>query len=214
MKNLGFASALALSLLSLAVPQGAAAQSAAGGTYWFILDDELEKTVTFEARTDGKGTTTGQLTLTDAALVPDFEEEETPSRDGAPLTVKASLNSMTVEKNRALMSGVVLDSSHRSYIGRWVQLVVEDNGRERPDQLVWKFCKPQEKGWVPTDADREKDDGAYLRWWATDAERKDDVGIPSVNLLPAEDMGCTVYPLAVYAFAELLKWEGDIFVEP
>ena len=40
----------------------------------------------------------------------------------------ASLDSLTIENNRAVMGGTVTDSSNRSYIGRWVQLVVEDNG--------------------------------------------------------------------------------------
>lgn len=215
MKNFGFASASALFLLSLAAPQQAAAQSSATGNYRFILDDEMEKTVAFEARSDERGGTAGQLTLTDTAKLPDTDEEEPPSRElPSELVIKASIDQLTVDKNRALMSWIVRESSHESYIGRWVQLVVQDNGRERPDQLVWRFCKPQGKGWVPSDAELEKDNGAYLRWWATDAERKDDVGIPSVNLLPEEDKGCPVLPLAAYTFADILKWDGDIVVEP
>ena len=114
------------------------------------------------------------------------------------------------------MSGRVLDSSHRSYIGRWVQLVVEDSGDNRrvPDLLTWQLCKPRGSGWVPSDAEWKDDTGASLRWWATDAERKDDVGIPSPNLLPQEESGCLIHPLQVYDFPVLLKWEGDIVVQP
>lgn len=212
MKIFGCASLLVL--LSLATSQPAGAQYSTG-IYRFILDDELVKYVDFEARSDGK-VTAGQLTFTDQAWISDFEPEDPkPGDSPRELYLKASLDSMTVEKNQAIMGGTVMDSSHRSYIGKWVQLVVEDSwdNREVPDRLTWRFCQPPPGSWVPTDAERPKDDGAYLSWWATDAERRDDVGVPSTNLL-AEPTSCPVLPLAVYPFAEPLKWEGEIVVQP
>lgn len=212
MKRFGFASLLVL--LSLAASQPAGAQYAAG-VYRFILDDELVKYVDFEARADGK-LTTGQLTFTDEAWISDFDPEDPkPGDSPRELYVKAELDSMTVEKNQAILGGTVTDSSHRSYIGRWVQLVVEDNGNgvEIPDRLTWRFCQPPPGSWVPSDAELPRDDGAYLSWWATDAERRDDVGIPSINLL-AKQTSCPVLPLGLYPFADLLQWEGDIVVQP
>ena len=32
--------------------------------------------------------------------------------------------------------------------------------------------------WIPADAERENDQGAFLTWVATDAERDDDIGVP------------------------------------
>lgn len=212
MKGFGFASLLVL--LSLATSQSAGAQYATG-VYRLILDDELIKYVDFEARSDGK-VTTGPLVFTDDAWISDFDVEDPEPGDSPPqLYVKAALDSMTVEKNQAILGGTVTDSSHRSYIGRWVQLVVEDGGDnpEVPDRLTWRFCQPPPGSWVPSDAELPRDDGAYLRWWATDAERKDDVGIPSTDLL-AGQTSCPVLPLGVYLFAEPLKWEGDIIVQP
>lgn len=212
MKGFGFASLLVL--LSLATSQSAGAQYATG-VYRFILDDELIKYVDFEARSDGKFTT-GQLTFTDQAWISDFDPEDPkPGDSPRELYLQAALDSLTVEKNQAILGGTVKDSSHRSYIGKWVQLVVEDGGDnpEIPDRLTWRFCQPPPGSWVPTDAERPRDDGAYLRWWATDAERKDDVGIPSTDLL-AKHTSCPVLPLGVYLFAEPLKWEGDIIVQP
>ena len=123
---------------------------------------------------------------------------------------------MTVVKNRAVMSGTIRDSSHRTYIGRWVQLVVEDNGVDlkEPDQLTWGVCKPQPGGWIPTDSELKYDDGAFMSWWATDAERRDDVGIPSRSRIPGEMKGCEVFSLASYNFVDLQRWEGDIQVRP
>jgi len=222
MKNVGLGSALTLLLLSLVTPPATHAQTpgqSASGIFKFLLDDELFKSVDFNVTTDDKGFASGSLTLTDEAAIPDFDDPENP-REGDPpkgFAIKAQIDSLTIDKNRALMNGVVLDSTHTNYIGRFVQLVVEDNrdNRELPDRLTWSFCKRAEGGWIPSDAEWDgKDDGAFLKWWATDAERKDDVGIPSKNLIPGEDKGCPIYSLAVYPYAAVLKWDGDIVVQP
>src|SRR5215217_5533951 len=221
MKSTGFAATLALFLLSLTTPPPAAAQTAgpsASGTYRFVLEDELTKSLEFSATTDERGFTTGQMTFIDPARIPDVDDVEDPRAGDAPpeFYMKAELGSLTIEKNRAVMNGTIRDSSHKIYLGTWVQLVVEDNGDglRLPDQLTWSFCKRKPGGWVPSDAERKDDDGAYLRWWATDAERKDDVGIPSQNLLSNDENGCLVYPLSFYSFADVLKWDGDIVVQP
>jgi hypothetical protein len=221
MKSTGFAAILALFLLSLTTPPPAAAQTAgssASGSYRFVLDDELTKSVEFSATTDERGVTTGQMTFIDPTRIPDTDDVEDPRAGDAPpeFYMKATLDGLTVEKNRALMNGTIVDSSHKSYIGKWVQLVVEDNGDNLrvPDQLTWSFCKRSAGGWIPSDAERKDDDGAFLRWWATDAERKDDVGIPSENLISNDEKSCRTYPLFAYLFADLLKWDGNIVVQP
>lgn len=203
----------ALILLSLATPIHAL--SSARGSIRFVMADGLSKTVEFEASKDEKGTTTGSLTFSDEAKVPDSDDPEGHG-DSFALSLKAQLDDSTFEKNRAILSGTVLDSSHKTYIGKRVQLVVEDNGIDPkvPDQFHWMFCGWRAGGWIPSDAELAYDDGAYLSWWATDAERKDDVGIPSVNLLPKEGAFCPVLPIWAYTFADLYKWEGDIIVEP
>lgn len=219
MKNVGFASSVALALLSLAIPHTALAQGYAKGNYQFILDDEIPKSVEFESRADEKGNATGYLTFIDQAPIPDpidDDDEETYSEyKPHELYAKVELDRMTTEKNIAVMTGTVVDSSHRSFYGKRVQLVVQDNGLtlERPDRISWSFCRPVTNGWVPSDAEVKDDDGAYLRWWATDAEQKDDVGVPSRSLLPEGEDRCEVL-FAAYTFADILKWEGDIIVEP
>ncbi|HEV2904865.1 MAG TPA: hypothetical protein VGW32_07450, partial [Pyrinomonadaceae bacterium] len=116
-----------------------------------------------------------------------------------------------IEKNRAVISGVVRDSSYPSYIGKWIQLVIEDNdGIEVADRFVWSFCQPELGGWIPEDAEVPGDRGAYMSWWATDAERKDDVGIPSPNLIPGNLKGCRTFPLRAYEFATIFKGDGII----
>jgi hypothetical protein len=199
----------------LAVPVLASAQAgAANGKYNFIMEDELAKYVEFDARTDEKGTTVGYMQFTDEAriLFQDVDGTgEKPPDEPVPFYMTADLDGMTIEKNRAVISGVIRDSSYRSYIGKWVQLVIEDNdGREVPDKFAWSFCQPELGGWIPEDAEVPGDRGAYMSWWATDAERKDDVGIPSENIIPGNLKGCQTYPMQGYEFATILKGDGII----
>lgn len=221
MKRIFCASLLAMSLLSFAAPGHTAAQTAgqsAKGAYRFSLEDDLTKYVEFDARTDDRGVTSGYMTFTDEAKIPDKDvnpdDDSREQEAGSEIYVKVEFDFMTVEKNRAVMNGTVMDSSHRTYVGRWVQLVVEDNGDnfKLPDRLTWVFCRPEPGGWIPTDYERKYDDGAYLRWWATDYERKDDVGIPSKSYISNELRSCQTYTLSTYNFVDAKKGEGNIVV--
>lgn len=202
----------------VAMPAGAnASQPSASGTYRFALEDGLSKSVEFSATSDERGATTGQMTFRDDAGVseqdPDGvgdEKAESPS----PFFMTAVLDSLKVEGNRAVMSGTVADSSNRSYIGKWVQLVVEDNGDGREDKFTWCFCQPEEGGWVPADAELKEDQGAFSQWWATDAEVKEDAGVQSANIIPGNKTSCKVFALSTYPFADVTDGEGQIQVQP
>jgi hypothetical protein len=209
-----------MSLITAGASMPASAQPSgpsASGTYRFLLEDDSSKTVEFNATSDERGTATGEMTFTDQAKIVDLEEDGIgDEREGSEFFMKANLDTLTIEGNRAVMGGTVTDSSHRSYIGKWVQLVVEDNGdgNEKPDQLTWCFCQPEQGGWVPSDAEVPGDDGAYLQWWATDAEIKDDTGVQSTNIIPGNNRSCKVFPLSVYPFADVRSGEGQIQVQP
>jgi hypothetical protein len=189
---------------------------AASGTGKFVMDDGFLKSLDFDAKSDDRGTATGFMKFTDEAKV--FFQDvdgtgDTPKDEAVAFSMSADLDTMKIEKNRAVISGIVRDSSYSSYIGKFVQLVIEDNdGVEVPDKLVWTFCEQQPGGWIPQDAEDPNDRGAFMSWWATDAERKDDVGIPSPNLIPGNLKSCQVYPLQTYEFASMLKWDGAITI--
>ena len=206
-----------LCLVFPAVPSIVSAQTGtASGRYKFILEDGALKGFEFDAKNDERGTTSGFMFFTDDAKV-EFQDVdgtgEPPKDEPVAFFMKAEFNAMTIEKNRAIINGVILDSSYRSYIGKFVQLVVEDNdGIEVQDKFVWTVCEPFQGGWIPTDAEVQDDKGAFLSWWATDAERRDDVGIPSPNLLPGNMKSCQTHPLRSYEFASFLKGEGEITV--
>jgi hypothetical protein len=196
-----------------------ASQPSASGTYRFVLEDGFSKSVEFNATSDERGVATGEMTFTDEAGVSERDPDGNADEKGespVPFFMTARLDSLTIERNRAVMGGTITDSNISSYIGKWVQLVVEDNGdgREEPDKLAWCFCKPEERGWVPEDAELRGDDGAYRSWWATDAEREDDRGIQSTNIIPGNKTSCTVFPLSAYPFADVRTGEGQIQVQP
>ncbi|MDQ3907104.1 MAG: hypothetical protein M3268_02045 [Acidobacteriota bacterium] len=219
MKNITLTSVLTLLLLCAATPLVATAQTgrtSASGTYKFIMEDDLVKYVEFSASTDDKGVTTGSMTFSDEAAVSYQDVDGTGGKrdEAGPFLMTVSFDSMTVEKNRALMNGTVRDSSYPSYVGKWVQLVVEDNGTnvENPDRLVWRLCQPEPGGWVPSDYERPGDRGAYMSWWATDYEQPGDIGIPSKNLIPGNTKNCEVFSIWSYSFAEIKRGDGDIVV--
>jgi hypothetical protein len=211
------ASFFTLCLLVLATPAIASAQvGAANGTYKFVMEDGFTKYLEFDAKSDDKGSATGYMIFNDDSPVrfQDVDGTGEPKDEPLPFTMKADLSTMTIEKNRALINGVVRESSYAGYIGKWVQLVIEDNdGIEVPDRFVWTFCQPEPGGWIPQDAEVPGDRGAFLSWWATDAERKDDVGIPSPNIIPGNLKNCRVFPLASYEFASILKGDGTIQIK-
>lgn len=201
----------------LAAPLAVSAQvGAASGSYKFYLEDRLLKSLEFSASTDERGTTTGFMQFSDEAKVVFQDVDgtgEPPKDEEVAFSMKADLDSMTIEKNRAIISGVIRDSSLRSYIGKWVQLVIEDNdGVETPDKFVWSLCTPEIGGWIPTDAERKDDDGAFMSWWATDAERRNDVGIPSPSVMPGMLKACKANPIQSYEFADILKGDGVITI--
>ena len=203
-----------LCTIFLATPSITKAQAgAASGTYKFIMEDELSKYVEFDVRTDERGTTVGYMQFTDEAKIffPILDGDEEKPDEPVEFFMAADLDNMTIEKNRALINGVIRQSSYPSYIGKWVQLVIEDNdGIEVADRFVWSVCQPEPGGWIPEDSEIKGDRGAYMSWWATDAEVKDDVGIPSVDLIPGKLKTCKTYSITGYEFAEILKGEGRI----
>jgi hypothetical protein len=220
MKSITFTSVLALFLLAFITPQSSNAQTAgqsASGTYQFSFDDGYTKYVEFDAKTQTDGTTTGSEFFSDEAKVSyqDVDGTGDPSfkETYAGYSIKANFDGMVVDnKNQAVMSGIVTDSTIRSLIGQHVLLTVEDNGTNGrvPDKLTWGVYNQVKRDWTPSDSERKVDDGVGMRWVATDAERKDDVGVvyPRDETITAKSN-----PVSSYDFADI-KGAGDIVVVP
>jgi hypothetical protein len=220
MKIKVFASILALVLLSFATSPATSAQTAgqsASGTYQFSFDDGYTKYAEFDAKGQSDGGATGQLTFTDEAKITlqDVDGTGDPSlQETYPgYYLKVEFDGLVVDKNQAVMSGTVRDSSVRDYIGQRVLLTVEDNGDNTrvPDQLTWGIYKPVVRNWTAADAELKEDPGVGLRWVATDAERIDDAGV----VMPkSEAIDAQTFPVSSYSFADVQKAAGDILVRP
>jgi len=217
MKTISAIAILGLFVISIATPWITSAHSSgpsANGSYHFVMEDGLAKSLEFEAQVDERSNTTGHMTFTDEAGTVEWDldgERERPEPTAFSMT--ADLNTLIIESNRALMGGVVRESSDPSYVGKWVQLVVEDNGdnTERPDNISWCFCQPEPGGWIPQDLEDPRDQGASMSWWVTDLEREDDRGLPSESIIPGTRTSCRTFALSTYEFPEV-RGEGQVQV--
>lgn len=211
MRTIRFASTLLL-LLTACV---AASAQAAQGTYRFTVGDKYIKYVEFECQALKEGGATGRLNMSDEApvVLKDVDGDGSPEERYPGFSISVSFDEMTVVKNQAVMGGVVRDSTIPYLIGQRVLFTVEDNAENprEPDKLTWGLYKEIRRDWIPSDAELEKDEGVGLRWWATDAEVKGDVGYAMPR---DESVKVASFPFAAYLFVDTDNWEGDIIVRP
>jgi hypothetical protein len=218
MKIRTFTSILALFLLGFATTQLATAQTAgqsAKGSYQFSLEDGYTKYTEFDAATQADGSTTGSMFFSDEAKITIQDVDGTGDKEVTypGFSIKVGFDGLVVNRNQAVMSGTVVDSSVREYIGQRVLLTVEDNGdnTKAPDKLTWGIYKPVVRDWTPSDAERKVDPGVGMRWIATDAERRDDKGI---TMPMSEAIDAQTFPVSTYSFADIARGAGDIVVQP
>jgi hypothetical protein len=201
---------MALLLVCLALPSlvsAGAADSSATGSLKFALEDGETRFVEFNAK-QSDGQTVGEMTFSDPAAVPVEDPDNTEKPASPGVLVRAKFDCMSVADNRAVMSGEIFESNVPANIGLRVLLVIEDNGAEK-DRLTWGVFQQPGK-WVPTDAEVDDDKGASLTWWATDFERKEDVGVAS-NV--SKVLGCQSFPLSSFDFPEIKASGGDLQIQ-
>ena len=212
MKTIIGAFIVALLFVSLAVQSTALAGAETGsatGSFKFQLDEGDVKYVEFSARQEADGQAAGEMIFSDPSTVPVGDPDESSEKPGDPgIMVRAKFDCMKLDENRAVMGGEIYDSNVRSVVGLRVLLVIEDNGAER-DQLSWGIFQSPANVWVPKDAERDDDDGAKLRWIATDLERPEDKGIPS-DL--SKVVRCETFPVGAFEFPEIKASGGDLKV--
>lgn len=221
MNKIFCASVMALFLTSFAMMHPAAAQtegSSAGGRLQYSLEDGFKKYIEFSATANKDGSASGKMVFSGPAEIPDQDVDGTGKAGFSgkldSLYIEAEFDSMVVEKNRAVISGVVTNSNVDEYVKQRVLLVVEDNGygveSKEPDKISLGIYKPAETGWIPSDSEVKDDNGASLVWIATDAERKDDVGVPSNK---SKAITAQSFPLSTYEFVDVKYEDGDIKVQ-
>lgn len=211
------ATILTMLLLCLALAPAAGAQTAvqsSKGLYQFTLGDSYLKYLDFSAeKADGR--TLGQMYFSDEAPIRYEDVDGTGDRNVGTVKgfyIKAELDDLVINKNKAVMSGTIQDSSIFELVGLRVLLTVEDNGEDpkMPDRVTWGVYKFEERAWTPSDAELRDDPGVGLRWYATDSERKEDIGY----WCPVKDgpAGASSFALDSYAFADATRASGDIYV--
>jgi len=213
MKSIISAFVIALLLVCLALPNLVFADAegdSASGSFKFALEDGEIRFVEFKASELANGQAAGDMTFSDPAVIP-VEDPDSPGREQTPgLLVRAKLDCMETNRNTAVIGGEIYDSNVPSAIGQRILLLVEDNGVDgAKDQVAWGIYQQPATGWVPVDAERPDDRGAFLKWIATDFEQKDDVGIamPLSKLVT-----CKSFPVASYEFPQFKYAGGDLQV--
>src|SRR5689334_15992449 len=200
-------SSIALPSLSFAGADGPSAT----GSFQFAIEENQPKYLDFNARQQNNGRTVGEMTFTDpnATVVTDPDAGTNEPATGA--SIRASFDCLKIEGNRAVMSGLIVESNVPAAIGLRVLLVVEDNGEginaPSNDRLTWGVYRNPATGWTAKDSERDDDNGALLSWIATDSERTDDGGIPSNQ---SRIIGCQSFPLSSYSFVDITHGGGNV----
>ena len=188
--------------------------SAANGDFQFTLNG-ASGAIQFDARLQGSGAK-GQMNF-NAMVAVSNEDVDGEGFSDAPVsqvTATVSFDCVKISGNHAAMSGLVTASNVPSYVGRRAVLAVEDNGEgvnAGLDRFTWGLYRKHVQTWTPSDAEVPGDAGAMLNWFATDAERLDDVAIPARR---SEDVDCQSFPFGSYAFENVAHGGGDIQVKP
>lgn len=212
MRTFRLTTLLALLVAICALSQTAAAQTAAGSYQFTLTGDKYLKYVEFDAQTLADGSATGSIYLTDETVITIQDVDGTGEKDRyAGYNLKAEVDGLIVEKNRAILSGTIRTSSVLALVGQRVLLTVEDNGDNTrvPDKLTWGVYRPIRPDWVASDAERKEDPGVGLTWWATDLEQRGDVGYK----MPREvTFDARTFPMAAYGFVDASDGAGDIRV--
>jgi len=217
MKRIVFAAIAALAVVTLTLPSLTFAGNdgpSASGNFQFSLEDGQPRFLEFNAREQNKGTVVGEMTFSDPSVVPVGDPDASEGSGTPGALVRAKFDCLKITGNRAVMSGVISESNMLNAIGLRVLLVVEDNGEgvnALTDKLTWGIYTPQGTGWTPKVAERDDDNGASLKWLATDFERTDDVGIPSN---PSKIVGCQSFSPGAYSFVDIAHGGGNVQVSP
>jgi hypothetical protein len=175
--------------------------------------------IQYDARLQGTSAK-GQMTFTGATEISneDVDGEGTAATALTNVTLTAKFDCVRVSGNRAAMSGPITASTVPAYVGARALLVVEDNGEgvnAEPDRFTWGMYRQSAATWIPSDAEVPGDNGASLTWFVTDAEREDDVAIPSQPLVAgAGSVDCKSFSFASYALEDVAHGAGNIQVRP
>jgi hypothetical protein len=140
---------LATCLFSVLPPEPRAAEpeGTATGSADLVLGDDVVRGVSFTALTRGDGSASGQIEFYDPAPVPDQDVDGTGDRALAESTrglkVYAEVECLAIDGASAIVGGRVIKSNVERYVGKQLQLFVQD-GEVGRGMFSWGFYEPQE----------------------------------------------------------------------
>ena len=181
----------------VAIPPFVAAELEVQGDVNFLGGDGVLRSAEFYGTIDRSGAAEGRMIFTDPSATPeaDPDEPEGAVASAQGLLIDADFDCLVVKNNRAVMSGVIVDSNSPERVGRRILVTVEDNGKGRkapPRRLTWGIYQNDARNWTPTDA-----------------ERDDDIPMPSSR---SEVVSCDRFPLGSHTLVDIERTDGNIQV--
>jgi hypothetical protein len=217
----GLATIVAIYLsLFISAPSAAVVSDAPGstvdGNFQIESQEGPTRRIEFHAIRSLDGTISGETTFRDDAVISSDKTKDAESTDAStPFFFKANFDCLVIDKNKAVMSGAITESSSRAYLGKRVLVVAQDNGgaidSSKTDRLTWGIYQSDKHSWLVSDSERPSDEVSQLFWIATDSERLDDAGIPSDK---EQIIGCQSFPLSSFSFINAKQGHGSVRVRP
>jgi hypothetical protein len=208
-----------LSLLFFLIPSATLAPEPEGasvnGKFEILLDKGAKRHIEFHAFRDLNGNVSGETVFQDDApeTPTDKSTDGVTSDSNKAFYLKAAFDCLTIEGNKAVMSGSVTEASSEQYVGRRVIVVAQANGgAEDPakrDRFTWGVYRNKKADWLPGDSERPDEVGAQS-WLATDSERIDDEGVLANK---EKVIGCQSFPISAFSFINASQGQGTVHVK-
>ena len=188
--------------------------SSVDGSFRILSQQDVDRFIEFHARRSLDGNVSGETIFrADSVNPPSAANGE--SQESQPFFFKAAVDCLVINKQTAVISGAITDSSSRPYIGRRILVVAQDNGgaedQSKKDRFTWGIYRLDNHSWLPSDSERSPDDINPLSWIATDSERPDDEGVVSNK---EQVIGCQSFPLSSFSFINPSQGHGTVRVRP
>lgn len=222
--TIALAFVLAISVAPMLLAQNSG--PSANGNFQFDAGSS-SKSLVFDARIQNNGSTRGTIVLSGTDDLGDQDVDgggdANPGGAQAGFSLTMDVDCLKITGNRAVMSGVVTDSTEPGYIGVRTLLVIEDGGegvKGGADKFTWGMYRGSSLTWLPSDAELMVDPGVGAPpWLAKDAERELDPDEIGIMVGPANGGGggnvnCESFRLAAYDLREIAHGAGNLQVKP
>ena len=210
---------ISLSFLTFLSPSATSTRESEGssvnGSFEIFLEKGAKRHLEFHAFRDLNGKVTGEsIFQDDTTEAPADKSNDSAGPDSdKPLFLRVEFDCLTIDGNRAVMSGAVTQSSKETYVGRRVLIAAQENGGsddpKKRDKVTWGIYRNKQDEWLATDSERPEEQTGQT-WLATDLERNDDQGIPSTK---DTVIGCQSFPISSFSFITAKQGRGTVHLK-